>query len=186
MSSTNRGGERRTLDRYYTPDAVAEACLQASSFSLPGALVIEPSVGRGAFARAALREGAAGVLGIDLDISAADHAGSYNFLHGDFLSIDTQAFDYIVGNPPFGQAEAHVRHALALARMGVGFLLRLSFLETAKRRAFWIAHPPKRVLVLRTRPSFTDGGNDSCAYAWFEWDLGAENTTPTLGWIDWK
>lgn len=48
MSSTNRGAIRAPLDAYYTPDAVARACVATIAAELRGARVWEPHAGGGA------------------------------------------------------------------------------------------------------------------------------------------
>lgn len=85
--------------------------------------------------------------------------------------------DWIVGNPPFTGAEAHVRMALREASVGVAFLLRLAFLESAARIPFWREHPAADVHVLSRRPSFTGSGTDSAAYGWFVWRRGYAGPT---------
>jgi hypothetical protein len=90
---------------------------------------------------------------------------------GDFLGLRGE-FDLIVGNPPYAVAEAHIRHALALsARYGsaVAFLLRVNFLGSKERFAFWRDHPPTLVSVLSERPSFFGTGTDASEYAFFVW-----------------
>jgi hypothetical protein len=61
-------------------------------------------------------------------------------------------------------------------------LLRLAFLEGQKRAPFWKAQPPYSVSVLAKRPSFTGGGTDSAAYAFFEWRRGFVGET-LLRWV---
>jgi len=92
--------------------------------------------------------------------------------------------NWVVGNPPYLAAEAHIRHALRLAP-NVAFLLRLGFLESAKRLSFWGQHPPSEVHVLAQRPSFTGKGTDSAAYGWFVWRTGRAGPT-VLHILDWK
>lgn len=79
----------------------------------------------------------------------------------------------VVMNPPYSQAEAFVRKALAeVARGGSVFaLLRLGFLASAKRRSFHRQHPCD-VYVLSRRPSFTGGGSDATDYGWFAFGPG--------------
>ena len=88
------------------------------------------------------------------------------FGHGDLMAAD---FDAVIMNPPYKQAMEFVQRARKLmGRRTVAALLRLSFLESQKRRAFWQENPAD-VYVLSRRPSFTAGGTDSAAYAWFVW-----------------
>lgn len=165
MSSTNRGAQRRSLDQYYTPPALAEALVSLLELRAEQ-LVIEPGVGAGSFAEAIARRGCE-VLGVDADAQAPwllQHRG----MHADILSTDLIA-DWYVGNPPFKAAEQHLRHALRRSRVGCAFLLRLAFLESRRRFDFWNSYPASRVYVLSSRPSFTGTGTDSCAYAWFVW-----------------
>jgi hypothetical protein len=169
MSSTNRGTAREGLDRYYTPDNVAE-CLVSLLGLLPGQHVVEPSIGGGAFARACLRRDCK-VTGIDVD-PEAEGLALVDGLCGDVLDTSIEA-DWYIGNPPYKHAEAHLRHALAHAREGCAFLLRLAFLESARRYPFWFEHSPASVYVMSRRPSFTGTGTDSCAYAWFIWRRGS-------------
>jgi len=62
---------RRELDAYYTPDALAAACVARCGIGMYAG-VVEPSVGGGAWVRA-LRAGVLGVhvTGIDIDPEAA-------------------------------------------------------------------------------------------------------------------
>jgi hypothetical protein len=140
MSSTNRGTGREGLDRYYTPTALAGALVGLLDVA-PGSMVVEPSVGAGAFAQALMHQGCS-VLGIDADERAPwllERGG----LCADVLSTDLQA-DWYVGNPPFRDAERHLRHALSRSRIGCAFLLRLAFLESRKRYQFWSGPPCER------------------------------------------
>jgi hypothetical protein len=112
---------------------------------------------------------------------------------GDFLQPgwpDGQSWDWIIGNPPFNEAERHVRRALDLTSRHVAFLLRTAFLESTERVPFWTRHQCdlRKVFVLAQRPSFGqiiqgqetmfgsqvidfDNKTDSCAYGWFWFDL---------------
>ena len=177
--------ERTPLDAYYTDPAVAMACVAVLPALIDGVLV-EPSVGGGAFARAMrARWPGRQIVGVDVvetppgavDCDACQRCDWPSW--GPFTPVAA-----IVGNPPYSHAEAHIRHALAVVRPGgtVAFLLRLAMLEGQKRAAFWREFPPVAVHVLSKRPSFTGGGTDSAAYAVFQWRRGFCGT-PTLGWI---
>ncbi len=184
--------ERDLLDRYYTPDEVALACV--GTLDLRGVrYVLEPSVGQGAWVRA-LRFHTTPLSGphLPLHIATCDvdpeakHESSDEIVHGPFEeSISPGArFDLVIGNPPFSQAEEHVRLALRHGHT-VAFLLRLAFLEGAKRRDFWRENPAYSVHVLTSRPSFTGGGTDSAAYGFFLWIRGSTGKTQ-LSHLDWK
>jgi len=180
-------------DAYYTPDDVAEACVRTIAPRMlrlrdPIPRIIEPSVGGGAFVRAVNAVGLRDVLGVDinpratgLDACPAMFVGDFTDLHAD-VAIPRDRHAWIVGNPPYKHALEHVEHAISLAMMmradptlpagGVGFLLRLAFLEGKARAPFWRAYPPTEVHILTRRPSFTGGKTDSCAYAFFVWCAG--------------
>ncbi len=185
MSST-KTPKREGLDAYYTPDAVAKACLSVLDIA-PSMTVWEPHVGGGAFMRALADRGVYTVAS-DINPNAPGLVLSRCRFVGDFLSyIDDggHEFDWIVGNPPFNDAEAHVRQALRLTSGGVGFLLRLAFLASAKRAALFREHPLAEVHVLTSRPSFTGGGTDSADYGFFVWRRDYKGST-TLHHLDWR
>lgn len=185
MSATGRGGERIDGDKYYTPDAVAAACVRSVGWGMKGTFV-EPSVGGGAFARA-LREDGYNVFGVDSDPNAAGFADcDLGHAVADFGQwVPSLRPDYVVGNPPYNQAEEHIRHGLSVARLAVGMLLRVNFLGGVKRRAFFEKHRPAQVHVLTPRPSFTGGGTDATEYAFMVWTQGSLGST-SLHWINWR
>jgi len=193
MSSTNRGAERVALDAYFTPDPVARACV-ATLTGITGSRVWEPSAGGGAFARAAARQGAI-VYASDINpvAPAVDELEAHGIAAWQAGHDATNGWpadfgdepDWVIGNPPFNEAEEHTRIALNACWAGAAFLLRLAFLEGAKRRAFWATWPAAEVHVLTARPSFTGGATDSCAYGWFVWRRAHKGAT-VLCHLDWK
>ena len=181
--------ERRELDRYYTADPVAAALVQL--LHLPaGARVVEPSVGGGAWVRALHRHGPDNVhiTGVDLDPDARGLQGCDDAVVGvDWTdpSLDDRTWDWSIGNPPYQDAEAHIRASLRRCHNVVA-LLRLAFLETASRVPFWLQYPPRKVWVLAERPSFTGGGTDSAAYGLFWWRRQVVAPSSTLGVVSWR
>lgn len=185
MSRALALAERRKLDAYYTPDDLAEALVQRLPIGWHD-VVLEPSVGGGAFARALKRGACRRVVGIDVD-DQADGLLDCDLAHvGDFLE---QRFagrvEWVVGNPPYRDAEAHVRRALEVTMGSVAFLLRLGFLESSKRADLWACTPLRKVWVLQERPSFTGGGTDSAAYGFFWWDLSHRGPAE-VDWLSWR
>lgn len=164
MSATNRGAEREELDGYWTPFPCALAIcerLLADKIVLPYSSILEPSVGKGAFAAAIRQVGAPEtVVGVDLRRQPTlDTVALDEFVEEDFLSYEpTEYFDAVIGNPPYTDAEQHVCHALKMLDPETGalaFLLRLNFLEGKDRTAgLWREHPPSAIYVLNRRPSF--------------------------------
>lgn len=169
MSRALAEADRKEADAYYTPDALAVACVGLLRFPV-GVVVWEPHAGGGAFVRALAARGAR-VVASDLTERRWPEATWQG--QGDFLSIDPPGSpppSWVVGNPPFRRFEDHVDHALSVA-YNVAFLLRVGAMETAARSAWWARQPLRRVTVLAQRPSFTtDGRSDSAAYAWFEFE----------------
>lgn len=182
MSSTT-GRDRRPGDTYYTPDALAEVLVGV--LDLGGdEVIVEPHVGGGAFVRALHRNLHTGrMIGIDIDPSAPGLGYCSESRVADFLAVEPFAADWLVGNPPYGAAEEHIRHALSWG-CNVGMLLRLAILESSGRVPLWTDHPASEVYVLAQRPSFTGGKTDSCAYGWFVWrrDWTAPTALRVLSW----
>jgi hypothetical protein len=182
--------KRDRLDRYYTPDKLAERLVGLLPLK-GGQKVLEPSAGGGAFVRALWRLQSPGgervplyISAIDIDPDAPIFSRGVGMVNpepgwktpgvGLRVADFTQCFfkpgpDWIIGNPPYRHAETHIRWALKQAKVGVAFLLRLSFLESAERLAFWYESPVNDLYVLAERPSFTGQGTDSSAYAFFVW-----------------
>lgn len=182
MSSTNRGAERAAHDAYYTPDAVARACVATIPIHVTET-AWEPHAGGGAFVRALVPRIGLRCHASDIDPRPIEALNGMtiepvraNALDG-WRSEWGGLPDWIIGNPPYAEAQEHIEMALKTARVGVAFLLRLAFLEGQKRAAFWRAHPCATVHVLTKRPSFTGSGTDSAAYGFFRWQIGHDGPT---------
>lgn len=205
MSATARGAVREELDGYGTPLPCALAIckrLLADKVVLQGGAILEPSVGKGPFAVAVDQVFRPETLvGVDLEHHPdLDAIAALNFVEGDFLAYEPEEyFDAVIGNPPYAQAEEHIRHAMGMLDPDSGvlaFLLRVNFLEGVDRvSGLWVEHPPDVVYVLNRRPSFkktkkpmidphtrepvlhkrtgkpryVTASNDACAYAVFVW-----------------
>jgi hypothetical protein len=106
----------------------------------------------------------------------------YGYVGVDFLTVARQA-DNIITNPPYNCAEGFVANGVKLARRKFALLLRLAFLEGAKRaRTIFTECPPSRVWVFSERITFYPvgvevKGTGTTAYAWFVWDKDATNGT---------
>lgn len=125
--TTKSGGQKDSLDRFYTSAAEAERLVQLIEADLPH-LVIEPSAGQGSFV-AALEQRRDAVLAYDIDPDA-NLVCSTPVAKADFLRLSVAdiraaypeyAYDdtAFVGNPPFGVqgrlAIQFVHHCLDLA-----------------------------------------------------------------------
>lgn len=93
------------LDRYYTPDDLADAVVRmvVDRYAPDTTRVVEPSVGGGVFVRA-LREVAPGaqLVGVDVDPGAAGLALCDEHHLGPLSGADIGGCTWAAGNPPFG------------------------------------------------------------------------------------
>jgi hypothetical protein len=190
MSRAKPKAERNALDFYATPDVLALAiCRRLGESMVYPPAIIEPSAGHGPFVRAALTIWpGTPVVAIDssedrrpmLLESGAHVVEIVDWI--DYCRRTPPASALVVGNPPFRDAEAHVRAGLDWLDEGgvLAFLLRLNFLGSAARIPFWRNHVPAEVIPIVPRPSFTGVGSDATEYALFVWRKGYEGPT-TLG-----
>jgi hypothetical protein len=139
---------RHAADLYETPPGAVDMLLHHLPLHGP---VLEPSAGRDAIVRELRRNG--------LEVQACDL-----YDHGaepalrietglDFLSMtSTSGCRSIVMNPPFKDAEAHVRHALQLLpdRGTLAVLLRMTWIA-AKARADLLKHCQMAIWMLARR-----------------------------------
>lgn len=167
MSSTNRGGQRHPDDFYATPAWCTRAILPHVLTS-EARRVLDPACGEGAILDVVAGASRAMVYGLEADPARAATARGRGFDVEccDALTLPGWAADVIVMNPPFSLALEFVQRALCQRGATVAALLRLAFLASQRRAAFWRAHPAD-VYVLPKRPSFTgDGRSDSADYMW--------------------
>jgi hypothetical protein len=163
----------RGNDLYETPEVATLALLRAEP--LPRT-IWEPACGPGAIVRV-LRGAGHRVIATDLiDYHSPDqdHAGR------DFL-LERRAprgVGMIVTNPPFKLVAQFAAHALSLCPR-VTMLLRLTFLESARRSAILDGGQLARVHVFRNRLPMMhrDGWTGSrvsnpTAFAWYVWESG--------------
>lgn len=190
--------ERIEHDAYYTNPQLAAFLVELLFLheGIPRArYALEPSCGQGAFARV-LAEFSDSIMMVDVqdqreyirDILESPYA---TFVQERFEALQfDQSPDLIGGNPPFNQAEEHVRKAIEIVEVNgtVAFLLRLAFLESQDRIPFWKEFPAESIYVLSERPSFTGGRTDKAAYAFFVWRKRmVPQTAPTkLRVVSWR
>ena len=186
---------RDALDRYYTPDALAEACLSLMLGDLPWPDCLrfaEPCCGGGAFGRAARRlmPSRVRVKGCDLDPEASP---GFAF---DVCSLDdwrSGGLDLIATNPPYKNVYEGVLKMRALqlesgaARLGL--LLRATTIE----QIMCSDDPPDEIYVSRQRPRWGGAGGaacssgDTCGSAFMVWHLDWRPRLTTIkGMPDWR
>lgn len=166
--STDDTGARNTLDYYETPEWMVASLLAHHPIARTS-LVLEPCCGDGAIVRALAKAGFDRIITNDLDPrhEASRHrdATAPEFWHMKTL----HDVDWVIANPPFTEAMPMLEHAEIVAKVGVAFLLRKTFLEPTEARGPWLAlHPPSRVIGL-PRHSFRGAGSDSVSTDWHIW-----------------
>lgn len=182
---------RREADFYPTPPQAVYALLEKCPWLLEvygGRFCkwLEPCYGDGAIIAAVRRYcierrsyEAPMFTGVELrEIGDLHPSSAPQYMHrGDFLSWKADKwFDVCLTNPPFTLAQEFIDHARPMADLTI-MLLRLGFLESVKRSAWWQGREPKLV-VLADRPDFTGDGGDRTAYAWFL--RGAPSYVPAI------
>lgn len=148
--------------------------------------VLEPSVGMGHIAERLTERGH--------EVKALDivDRGYLNTIIMDFLEYQEPIDCDVIMNPPFKNAEAHVKHALDLMLDGkyLCVFLKIQFLESKSRRVLFDKYKPERIYVYSERQRcYKDGdfrktnkGSAMC-YAWFIWKKGNHTEAPKIYWI---
>ena len=180
---TPKGINREHLkgdDFYSTPAVAVEALLKEEQFIGP---IWEPACGVGAISEVLKRSGHE-VISTDL----AERG--YGEGRIDFLMEHKGRAPNIITNPPYKNAVAFARNAIALTSGKVAFLLRLAWLEGVTRRRLFDSTPLARVWVFSRRlPRMHREGytgkrtSSSIAFAWFVWENGYRGR-PVLGFLD--
>ena len=90
--------------------------------------------------------------------------------------LTTCGIDWVIDNPPFSAAFEILPKAMANAKLGVAFLLRMSFLEPTDARGPWLKdHPPNlRITLPRTKYRKDKKGTDSVTTEWMVWYRDAQ------------
>jgi hypothetical protein len=207
---------RKTLDQYYTEDALARAICARIAADEPGIAesrsngtgpsILEPSAGQGAFVHAAFAQWPrAWIDAVEIsegNIEEIRRAGAHGVFQRDFLTFDRKpvspgalyqdgpvkpvGYDLIVGNPPYASAQAHIEHALPLLAP-TGVAYFLLRLGLIATRRFAPLTPKLAGLIpLTPRPSFTGGGSDMTEYALFVFAASHEGHGEILPPLVWR
>jgi hypothetical protein len=185
----NEAAPRHPRDFYRTPTAATLALLRREFIpQRPGFEVWEPACGDGAISRVLNQH--------DIRTVSTDrfeYEGQSDPLVGalpgvDFLKQTKLLAPVIITNPPFKIANDFTRHALDLGAEKVCLLLRLAYLEGARRADLW--PNLSRVWVFSRRLTLWSGDSarqdldkgGMMAFAWFVFTKG-EPLTTRVGWI---
>lgn len=169
VSATKRGGERREQDFYPTPKSAILPLFDRIRWDPPGTF-FEPCIGSGAITRHVPKNWQLGWCEITEGTDYLTHDVGYRP-------------DLIITNPPYSLALEFLKKSLGESET-VAYLLRLNFLESKKRKAFWTENPPTHLFTLTERPKFINGRSDACGYGWFVWDHARRFTAePGFHWL---
>jgi hypothetical protein len=168
------------LDRHYTPDACARRLVDwliDEYHRGPGErpyLVVEPSVGAGAFARAVRPCLAPGgrIVGYDVDDGAPGRADVDEWRERSWLEApehELAGVDLVVGNPPFTGAVAidHLRRALTCGAQVVALVLPWSPLGGVAAWDNYVDGPWRPVAAVPLCPSpWPASVRETALYVW--------------------
>ena len=163
--TTKRIADIGGADFYPTPEWATQALLEQENFD---GSIWECACGDGAMSEV-IKQYGYNVYSSDLYERGYGEGGI------DFVSSNKK-FDNIITNPPFHSAEQFVSSGIRNASKKFAHLLRLAFLESARRQTeIFNLNPPARVWVFSERITFypkgvVRKGNGTTAYAWFVWD----------------
>lgn len=169
-----RSEKMASLDYFPTPPWATRALcewLKANYVQTNALSVWEPACGGGYMARP-LEEYFASVKATDI-FDYGYGTGGIDFVG--ITSAQDEPVDWIITNPPFTLAEQFAERAIRIARQGVAFILRTSFLEGKGRyERLFKPHPPTDVLQFAERVPMVRGKVDKDAtsatsYSWIVW-----------------
>lgn len=184
LGASNHSNEERDPNDYYATDPKALELLldeYGDEINL-GKGIWEPAAGGGHLAEA-LRKRGHYVYASDV----VDHGYKYDQLI-DFFAVNNANCMDIVTNPPYCVAKEFVEHALEVIDTGrkVLMFLKVTFLESKKRKELFEKYPPRAIYVSSSRLQCAKGGNfdkyangtgTAIAYAWFLWEKGYNGDT---------
>lgn len=181
IAPSNHSLKNRENDDFYATDPKAvEELLSLEKFSKE---IIEPACGQGHISKVLVSHG--------FNVRSSDLVDrGYGVSGIDFLASDMENEDAdIVTNPPYKLAQEFVEKAMSVIAPGhkVAMFLKLTFLETAKRRELFKKYPPKTVYVASQRIACWPNGKPTAqsmvCYAWFVWEKGFSGDT-VLKWFN--
>ncbi len=155
---------RRKNDAYYSAEWMTHFLLERTPYPIRG-YALEPCCGEGAISNALKKRGFT-VTTADIN-PVCNPDMVMNYLETDLGYLP---FDWVITNPPFSLAYPMLLKAMCEARVGVAFLLRLSFVEPTEQRGDWLEENPPTGRITLPRYSFTgDGRSDNVTAEWLVW-----------------
>lgn len=182
IAPSNHSRKDREKDDFYAtdPKAVDMLC-DLEKFS---SIILEPACGQGHIADVLKKRGYS-VECMDLVDRGYEGCEICDFLKNSRENADVD----IVTNPPYKLAQEFVEKSMQVVGNGhkVAMFLKLTFLETAKRRELFKKYPPKTVYVASQRIACWPNGKPTTqsmvCYAWFVWEKGFSGDT-VLKWFN--
>jgi hypothetical protein len=176
--------ERAEHDYYATEPRAVELLLEQEQFA---PTIWEPACGEGHISEVLIEHGH-GVISTDL-IDRGYGTGGVDFLTCD-ARIMRVPYD-IITNPPYKYSTEFAEKALELVADGqkVAMFLKLTFMESKKRKLFFQKYPPRTVYVSSGRlmcgfnGQFHMHSGRAIAYAWYVWKKGFKGD-PVIRWIN--
>ena len=180
-ASNHTEKEREQHDYYATDPIAAQLLLKLECFNN----ILEPACGEGHLSKVFE---AAGIKTTSSDLIDRGYGLKKDFFKYDFWHGD------IITNPPYKYALEFTQHALNIIPEGnkVAMFLKLQFLETKKRKAFFLVNPPKTLYVSSSRlicaknanfNAIRSAGGSAVAYAWYVWQKGYKGQTK-IAWFN--
>ncbi len=161
---------RRENDFYETPIGLTAALFHHLKLQ-SGQVIYEPCVGDGAILKTLHGCAERGMTIYSNDINPHKEASFHVDASKVWPLLPEIKIDWTITNPPFSLAYEILTTSLSNCPR-VAMLLRLSFLEPAKKRADFLSELPPNHLLVMPRVSFTeDGKTDTMTCAWMVWDL---------------
>lgn len=171
--------EREKDDFYATPPLAVKELMKLESFNKN---IWEPCCGMNHITNILIDNGY-NVRTSDI----VDRVNDGNIEIIDFLNCIEKWDGDIITNPPYKLATEFVYKAIETVKEGnkVVMFLKLSFLETKKRRLLFDKYPPKIIYVASSRfgcsqtGEFDETGNtgSAIAYCWYIWEKGYNGDT---------
>jgi len=183
---------RRDKDFYITPSWAVNILLD--NYQIHTGHVLEPCAGNGAVCKA-LREHDSwdgSITAVEIREEEQDALSKVcdDVIISDFLQVskgdlklpEHGCLGAIISNPPFSIAQEIIEHCFEISDEDteIIMLLRLGWLESKKRRPFWVNHPNVSLITLMERPKFIGKSTDFAAYGWFIWNKQEQFILPCV------
>ena len=184
LGASNHSKDERQIDDYYATEPKAtQLLLENEEFT---DTIWEPACGGGHMSEV-LKMNGYKVISSDIIDRGYPETKIINFL--DYSNKNT--YD-IVTNPPYKFAKEFVEHALDISEddVKIAMFLKLSFLESKKRKNLFKKYPFKTLYVSSNRLKCAKNGDfikhkkdNAVAYGWYVWEKGF-NGKPAIEWIN--